>query len=301
MFCYDRIPVFNSAHSKKVSSKYSRFNRVSFFSYCSAVFFVVCALIVIVFIESNWELHVAPKILLSEINKWILFNGELINAFPETRRIIAGVDWTLKYEWIFYSALPLLAFGGRCIGKLMALAVAVVVGVVTAQDLMIGVIKLKFTFCFFMGWMAAILIDQKWISGLVLMYRSGASLLALICLVCGCLVETYSFAQMLISGVAFILLASGANLFGLLELKASKILGDLSFGVYLLHGMLLYVAFTVFDAVDFSLIGYPFYWVIFVFMLIGVVGLSVAAHLLIERPFMLIGKRMRSIKNSLGS
>ena len=267
-----------------------------FFRIVPLYFFVICALIFIVFLESDWQLHVEPEVLLSEVNKWIFFNGELINAFSETRRVIAGVDWTLKYEWIFYVALPLLAWGIRWSGILMSLFVTSVIVIVTAQDLMIGVIKLKFSFCFLMGWMAAIIIDNKWLSPWVLSHKSLASLIVLLFLICGCFVETYSFNQMVVSGAAFILLASGANLFGLLELKASKILGDLSYGIYLLHGIILYVAFTVFDVIDFSRVGYPLYWVIFVFILTLVVTLSLITHLLIERPFMLMGKRIRSNK-----
>lgn len=38
---------------------------------------------------------------------WILFNGKFLGDFPSTL-IIAGVNWTLIYEWGFYFSLPIL-------------------------------------------------------------------------------------------------------------------------------------------------------------------------------------------------
>ena len=41
------------------------------------------------------------------MGRWILFRGGDLEGFP-TGIIIAGVNWTLTYEWAFYLLLPLL-------------------------------------------------------------------------------------------------------------------------------------------------------------------------------------------------
>jgi peptidoglycan/LPS O-acetylase OafA/YrhL len=40
-----------------------------------------------------------------DLLKWFLFIGEEVNGYSDRRRIIAGVDWTLSYEWLFYISL----------------------------------------------------------------------------------------------------------------------------------------------------------------------------------------------------
>ena len=56
-------------------------------------------------------MNVGSPELLKEYVKWFVFHGSTINGFDETKRIIAEVDWTLKYEWLFYVSLPLAAIG----------------------------------------------------------------------------------------------------------------------------------------------------------------------------------------------
>ena len=68
-----------------------------------AAFFIV---LIFVFEATGYELHTSIGQLFKDLTKWGLFIGGFINDFGDTKRIIAGVDWTLKYEWLFYLLLP---------------------------------------------------------------------------------------------------------------------------------------------------------------------------------------------------
>ena len=62
------------------------------------------------FLIFEFHLHTSVPILIKDVVKWFLFIGGEINSYPDSRRITAGVTWTLKYEWVFYLCLPLLYF-----------------------------------------------------------------------------------------------------------------------------------------------------------------------------------------------
>ncbi len=69
-------------------------------------------LIIEVAIASQWHVNDTPVMLLKSILSWIGFTisgSPDINQVKNTSLIIAGVTWSLVYEWIFYAALPLIA------------------------------------------------------------------------------------------------------------------------------------------------------------------------------------------------
>lgn len=80
--------------------------------------------------------------------------------------------------------------------------------------------------------------------------RAGASspwayvvVLACLAAVAVCYDPAYSAALLALLTAAFTLVASGASVFGLLTLAASRLLGELTYGIYVLHGLLFFVLF----------------------------------------------------------
>ena len=59
----------------------------------------------------------------------------------------------------------------------------------------------------------------------------------------------YSSGALALISIAFVLVACGNSLFGLLTCPASRLLGDMAYGVYLLHGLMLFVVFGALAAV----------------------------------------------------
>jgi len=64
-----------------------------------------------------------------EILKWGLFLGGTFNGFADSVHITAGAHWTLRYEWLFYISLPLIAavFNRRLYGKSLVLSLGALV------------------------------------------------------------------------------------------------------------------------------------------------------------------------------
>jgi len=74
----------------------------------------------------------------------------------------------------------------------------------------------------------------------------SATFVALGCLCCvvAFFPSTYGLAPLGLLAVFFALVASGNSLFGLLLSPASRTLGELAYGIYLLHGITLFVLFN---------------------------------------------------------
>jgi len=61
--------------------------------------FVLIIIASVVLIRTNAQLQVTDVRLVKDVLKWLLFHGGTVNGYADTGMIIAGVDWSLKYEW----------------------------------------------------------------------------------------------------------------------------------------------------------------------------------------------------------
>jgi peptidoglycan/LPS O-acetylase OafA/YrhL len=203
--------------------------------------FVIILILMIVFIKSGLTLHVPITLLIEQLLSWLSFLGTPdINNFEKTSSIIRNVTWTLRFEWMFYLSLPFIAVVLKISSKfplILWLAVGVIV-IITMQSFFIPAY-------FLVGIFSAFLYKIEF-------YRSLAqnkvmSLLSLISLLLLFLLfsTAYGKAQILFISFFFIPIALGNSLFGLLRFPAVVLLGEISYSIYLLHGLLLYVCFSM--------------------------------------------------------
>jgi len=89
----------------------------------------------------------------------------------------------------------------------------------------------------------------------------------------------------------FVLIVFGVDIFGLLKLRGSIILGEVSYSIYLLHGMVLYVLFSVFFNDVVTELSRSEYYMYMPLVGIVVVLLSIFTFWFIEKPAILYGKR----------
>jgi peptidoglycan/LPS O-acetylase OafA/YrhL len=120
---------------------------------------------------------------------------------------------------------------------------------------------------------------------------SGGALVALAC-VATLFDGAYGPVQILILATAFILVIGGADLFGLLLTRPAKRLGDISYGIYLLQGPVLYLVcapprFRAFAAG--SALGH---WTMTMIAATVLVLVATLTHILIERPGVRLGRRV---------
>ena len=70
----------------------------------------IAAMLLFVAIRTGLHLNLPVDQLAPQIGRWLELGfivGPDVNLYGNTALILAGVTWTLHYEWIFYLALPL--------------------------------------------------------------------------------------------------------------------------------------------------------------------------------------------------
>lgn len=202
--------------------------------------------IILILYLSSFQFSEPPLKIFKEIIIWLGFSiidYLPINGCKDTNLMNANVLWTIRYEWVFYFSLPLLSL---IISKnkpnIWVILITSIVMIVIAKYIQLQPI---FIFAFVGGALAAFLINNNYIN--LIAKKTITSLLILGCLaiVVLCFDTAYSIAPISILTLVFICIACGNNLFGILTLKTSRLLGQLSYSIYLFHGIVLYFIFTI--------------------------------------------------------
>ena len=258
-------------------------------------FFVILFISSIILYQSGFTLNTNIPVLIKQYIKWFIFHGSVINDFNDTRRIIAGVDWTLKYEWLFYILLPLIAVIIRQ-GKLAVILLFAALLLLFINPLRVEYFFTRYFILFAIGGIAAVLylklqnhktrIDSHIWSFIVLLMLLAALFYP----------DTFSPLHVLLMTLFFIPVALGNTLFGLFKTKASVYLGEISYSIYLLHGAVLYILFSAIN-IDISEISLVHFLVWLPFIGLLVILFSTLTYLYIEKPFLEYSRENNLIKN----
>jgi peptidoglycan/LPS O-acetylase OafA/YrhL len=98
--------------------------------------------------------------------------------------------------------------------------------------------------------------------------------------------EPYTFAQMIPLAIIFAFIANGYDFFGVLYNNGLRILGEVSYSIYLMHGAVLYFFFSILNVIDFSTTSLHAYYLSFPAVFGVVVLLSLLTYKFIESPFL---------------
>lgn len=255
-------------------------------------FFVLAVMLIIVAIVSDFQLREPLTELLKNIGAWasfIILGRPNLNGVIATSQIIAGVNWTLPYEWFFYFTLPLLALliTIRVSWPYLLFSFAAVAG------LWFKIYPWEpnaiYGYAFLGGLVAALTVRFSWLSRL-LANSWGKTLGALVALLClNYVFRHYSSANSLPAlawlTVVFTIVANGNSLFGLLHCRAAQILGEVSYSIYLLHGLVMYCAFKLIlgleTAAQLSALSY---WGVIFICTVVLLAISFATYRWIEEP-----------------
>lgn len=258
-----------------------------------AYWFSLAIMILIVLIMSNFSLKVSLPRFLLQIGSWLIcgiygFSDADKVLFPDINYgsvglINASVQWTLRYELQFYLLLPLLAWFVkplRFIGLFIGLLVCILL---THYFVLLTLMNFLF------GMAAAYLVkrfeSQKWF----LDRRVSLGIILLLAAIPLLIAQPYISNQWAIVPIfcAFVFIASGNDLFGLLTASASKYLGTISYSVYLLHGIVLFCVLRLVNLI-YPIKGMnPFYfWILIGFCGLLVISLSGLTYRFIEYPFL---------------
>lgn len=212
---------------------------------------------------------------------WLYNISDAIQVIPQT--------WTLWFEWIFYFSLPFLALFARRRGAFVLCVVVFLA--VNRMDWLATKMTVAISAYFLCGFIAA---------GLQKAYPRvmGPSLwkdIAVVLLL-GMTFRHFGTAYQpdptLLIGAAFVLIASGSTIFGLLNAKASQRLGHVSYGIYLLQSipMTILTAPGTFGARVTQSFGTA--WLTIGVGSILTVLLACVTYRLVEQPGIALGKRL---------
>ena len=222
---------------------------------------------------------------------------EYINKVP-VNMVNAGVYWTLRYEWMFYIALPLLAFLLRRDKVFIVFVTLFVVGSVFRPTLPVARLG-----TFVLGMCAAQLISWRRCSSLL--SSRYIALLSVVCLFLVPLTMGYYGADTrqpawkpvttLCIGLPFIAVVYGNDFFSLLRLRGAKVLGLISYSVYLLHGIVLFVTMrAIHHWRPINTLSPVEYWGIASICGLVTLMLSALSYRFIEFPWLHTGRQRRA-------
>jgi peptidoglycan/LPS O-acetylase OafA/YrhL len=204
--------------------------------------FLVALLWIVALGMSGGRLRVsAPRAMLQTLQwaTFTVFGMPNINFSPSA--IIGGPAWSLPYEWWFYLSLPLagLLVGLRPPRGWLILGLA---ALACGAWWMSSRGSWEIASAFLGGIASAMLVRQPAIRDI-----GRHPIAAVVCLAALVTVTRFDTAfalvPLLLLSLAFAIIACGNSLFGSLEWPAARGLGEMGYSVYLLHGVVLFVAF----------------------------------------------------------
>lgn len=210
-----------------------------------------------------------------------------INGYPLSKSIVAGVFWTLSYEWMFYFLLPIMSIFAvnRKSSSLFIIFMFAVMAFIYYFEIGINKWAQTHVLCFVIGAACAHL--HKIYPEITNKLKSPVfSVFAVASIgVCVYIFDApYSHIPTIFIGLTFLIVSCGNSIFGLLKLRVMKMLGAISFSVYLLHGITYTVLFSplIKSGVTFQ--------AAIAITIPAIIALSTVSYLFIEKKFISKGQ-----------
>ncbi len=261
------------------------------------LFLFILVLIVVGF-STEWAPRVPFRDIIFSILSWLpftLFGQKDINGLPDTFIIVAGVPWSLVFEWLLYASLPLLRVLLLKRVPFFYILLSLVLVFIITRSLSYSP---KFVLlAFALGGASSYVADYEKIRNFS--RKKVASFVSIgIFIYTACSYQgVYATEPIVLISTAFALICCGCGFFGILRFNAVKILGQVSYGIYMLHGVVLFVSFRFLFGFDFiGALSSTSYWVVVFSITPIVISISIFSFYFIESP--VIKMADRAMKNN---
>jgi peptidoglycan/LPS O-acetylase OafA/YrhL len=236
--------------------------------------------------RTGWVLRTDFNTLLESVSQWLALgigSRPAINGYSFTW-VINAPTWTLWYEWMFYISLPLFSLASGVFGTL-------VIGVaVTAWCWNTGnefaVLNL------FAGAMAAHIV-HRWPDLDFMRGRLVACVALLLVALIGVLgFDRYGAWHTLLLTPLFLAVCYGNSLFGALSYAPARLLGTISYSIYLAHALLLHaIMYWVNAATPLIQMSGLQFWSAIAGVTVILITISTMTFRFVEYPWMKPGRR----------
>jgi peptidoglycan/LPS O-acetylase OafA/YrhL len=190
------------------------------------------------FYLTGFELLVSPIKLLKSVARVAMFDFvETYDINTVNIRVFIGQIWSLKYEWMLYFTLPVLAVFMRVTGRIWPLFAGLI---------LMSIYDPLFSF-FLAGAVAAVWVKKG--DPLARTAWQIAGTLGLIVVVFG-FHDSRGWVQAALLTPFFVAVLQGGRWFSLLAMAPVRMLGKLSYGIYILHSFGLWIIRSVIVRVD---------------------------------------------------
>lgn len=230
---------------------------------------------------------------------WLFFNvskkNSNLNGLEDTFILNSGITWTLPYEWTFYFLLPLIALWFKIKVNLKA-----VFGFTAAAAIIMIINKssLRHFMPFVGGIIVAVLINSRKFEGVLKQKKYTVLAILLLSL------SVYFFnggrkpIQIVISSIVFLIIATGNNFFGILSSAFSRKFGQITYSLYLLHGILLFIIFYFIIGFERAkLLTDTEFWLIIMASIFPLILICQLTFKYIELPLMSLSKKNKTKKS----
>ncbi|QLN20037.1 acyltransferase [Escherichia coli] len=258
-------------------------------------------ILLVVGIKTEWKLNVPISDVIISIARWVPFTfGGMpnINGLHDTFAINAAVTWTLIFEWLFYLSLPVLSL---ILNKKVSLF-PLLIGITGFILLIIYPISKIHIISFAFGFLASYLHKNDFVIKISNHKITPILLLSLLIFELQYFNETYSIIPISLCGIIFIAISSGCDFYGVLNSKITRKLGEATYSIYIIHGVIIFCVIN-FTGIDFLRLSTFEYFSFMSALSFVIVSLSCITYKYIESPCIAmtakVSKSILSVKDKI--
>lgn len=250
---------------------------------------VVIVMLAVVFARTDAELREPVDAVASSVLQWLALGW--IDTQPDVNgydasSLVAGVTWTLWYEWVFYASLLALAVFARPRVHLPFVLTALLSCLAIKALWHIG--AAGFAALFAIGMLVASLLHEKRLPRLPQKVSSALALLIMGGILLGSRSGYGTLTALWLAAFAC-LVCSGTSIFGLLTTTAAQRLGRISYSLYLAHGLVIALLFGIDPVRRFAMASPLSYWVVGTACACVLLVVAALSYVFIERPGIALG------------